>query len=74
MPVPIFMVVAEKVLAKMGIKMTMVVGFVILGLGNILFSQFATVASETRNPQFISKIKSLFRRLIMSLMVGIRSM
>ncbi|GGJ45004.1 MFS transporter [Virgibacillus salexigens] len=48
LPVPLFMaffiiVVAEKVLAKLGIKMTMVVGFVILGLGNILFSQFATV-------------------------------
>ncbi|WP_080873703.1 MFS transporter [Oceanobacillus timonensis] len=48
LPVPLFMAffmiaVAEKVLAKLGIKMTMVVGFVILGLGNILFSQFATV-------------------------------
>ncbi|WP_339183964.1 MFS transporter [Oceanobacillus sp. FSL W7-1293] len=48
LPVPLFMaffmiVVAEKVLAKLGIKMTMATGFVILGLGNILFSQFATV-------------------------------
>ncbi|MFD1065453.1 hypothetical protein [Oceanobacillus locisalsi] len=48
LPVPIFMAffmvaVAEKVLAKFGIKITMVVGFVVLGLGNILFSQFATV-------------------------------
>lgn len=48
LPVPIFkaffmIVVAEKVLAKFGMKTTMVVGFVILGVGNILFSQFATV-------------------------------
>lgn len=48
LPVPLLMaffmiVVAEKVLAKLGIKMTMIVGFVLLGLGNILFSQFATV-------------------------------
>lgn len=48
LPVPLFMaffmiVVAEKVLAKLNIKMTMFVGFVILGIGNILFSQLATV-------------------------------
>ncbi|WP_368655104.1 MFS transporter [Ornithinibacillus sp. 4-3] len=48
LPVPIFMaffmvVVAEKVLAKFGMKMTMILGFIILGAGNILFSQLATV-------------------------------
>jgi len=48
LPMPVLMAifmiaVAEKLMAKLGIKKTMVVGFVILGIGSILFSQTATI-------------------------------
>lgn len=48
LPMPILMAifmiaVAEKLMAKLGIKKTMIVGFVILGIGSILFSQTATI-------------------------------
>ncbi|WP_255695433.1 MFS transporter [Salinicoccus sp. ID82-1] len=47
-PMPIFMaffmiMIAEKVMAKFGIKKTMVAGFIILAAGGFLFSQMATV-------------------------------
>lgn len=47
LPVPIFMAIfmvalAEKVMAKFGIKKTMITGFIILGAGSVLFSQTAT--------------------------------
>lgn len=48
LPMPLFMAifmifVAEKVMAKFGIKKTMVTGFILLGAGAVLFSQTATV-------------------------------
>ncbi|MDN7229381.1 MFS transporter [Planococcus sp. N064] len=48
LPMPILMAifmiaVAEKLMAKVGIKKTMIVGFIILGTGSILFSQSATI-------------------------------
>lgn len=48
LPMPVLMAifmiaVAEKLMAKLGIKKTMIIGFIILGSGSILFSQTATV-------------------------------
>ena len=48
LPMPILMAifmiaVAEKLMANLGIKKTMIIGFVILGIGAILFSQTATI-------------------------------
>lgn len=48
LPMPILMAifmiaVAEKLMAKLGIKKTMIIGFIILGIGAILFSQTATI-------------------------------
>lgn len=48
LPMPVFMAffmiaLAEKVMTKLGIKKTMVTGFIILGVGAVLFSQTATV-------------------------------
>ncbi|TWT06390.1 MFS transporter [Planococcus sp. CPCC 101016] len=48
LPMPILMAifmiaVAEKLMAKLGIKKTMIVGFIILGSGAILFSQTAAI-------------------------------
>ncbi|MER2048276.1 MAG: MFS transporter [Solibacillus sp.] len=48
LPMPILMAifmiaVAERLMAKLGIKKTMIIGFVILGSGSILFSQTATI-------------------------------
>ncbi|WKA52727.1 MFS transporter [Planococcus liqunii] len=48
LPMPILMAifmiaVAEKLMAKLGIKKTLIVGFIILGTGSILFSQSATI-------------------------------
>ncbi|TWT13165.1 MFS transporter [Planomicrobium sp. CPCC 101079] len=48
LPMPILMAifmiaVAEKLMDKLGIKKTMFIGFVILGMGSILFSQTATI-------------------------------
>lgn len=51
LPMPILMAifmiaVAEKLMAKLGIKKTMIVGFIILGIGSILFSQTATIEGD----------------------------
>lgn len=48
LPMPVFMAIfmiflAEKVMGKFGIKKTMVIGFILLGTGSVLFSQTATV-------------------------------
>lgn len=51
LPMPILMAifmiaVAEKLMVKLGIKKTMIVGFIILGIGSILFSQTATIEGD----------------------------
>lgn len=51
LPMPILMAifmiaVAEKLMAKLGIKKTMIVGFIILGIGSIMFSQTATIEGD----------------------------
>ncbi|MBY7142003.1 MFS transporter [Virgibacillus sp. NKC19-3] len=48
LPMPAFMAIfmifiAEKVMDKFGIKKTMITGFILLGVGSVLFSQTATV-------------------------------
>lgn len=65
LPIPLFMaflmiVVAERVLAKIGIKKTMVIGFIFLSLGNLLFSQTADINGNywisVLIPSFIASI------------------
>lgn len=51
LPMPIFMAIfmvaiAEKVMEKIGIKKTMVTGFILLGTAGILFSQTASVVGD----------------------------
>ncbi|WP_010096263.1 MFS transporter [Ornithinibacillus scapharcae] len=65
LPMPIFMalfmiLIAEKVMDRFGIKKTMISGFILLGVGGILFSQTATVdGSYWTNVLLASLIASL---------------
>ncbi|MBO0994362.1 MFS transporter [Bacillus sp. SD088] len=61
LPMPVFMAIfmifiVEKVMGKFGIKKTMITGFVLLGVGGILFSQTAAVDGNYWTNVFLASL------------------